>query len=61
MISYLAVVFFCAGQECFFWTGKKLHNTEQACINDIAVVVRELEKNGTPSAFQCVRVPITGV
>lgn len=58
MTSFLAVVFFCAN-ECFFWSGKKLHPNEASCIKELAVVVKEIEKQGVEAAFQCIRVPLT--
>lgn len=58
MISYLAVVFFCAG-DCYFWSGQKLHSSQAACQSEIAAVVRELDKNEIEAQWQCLRVPLS--
>lgn len=58
MTSFLAVVFFCAG-DCYFWSSKKLHNSETACQREIALVIKELEKQQVEGKWQCIRVPLT--
>lgn len=60
MVSYLAVIFFCAGEACYFWSSKALHATETACLQELAPLVVGLEKEGIKKYFQCLKVPIIG-
>jgi hypothetical protein len=59
MTSYLAVIFFCAG-DCYFWSSKQLHSSEASCQREVVAVVKELEKAGAEPAFQCIKVPLVG-
>lgn len=60
MVSYLAVIFFCVGESCYFWSSKALHTTETACLKEVAPLVMELEKESVKKYFQCLKVPIIG-
>lgn len=60
MVSYLAVVFFCAGGDCFFWSSPKLQPNEATCQKDAIAVVQEVEKLKAKAYFQCLKVPLVG-
>ena len=58
MNSFLAVVFFCLGNECYFWSGQKLHATETQCVEQAKVFLTELNKNQVEGFGQCIKVPL---
>jgi len=56
MVTYLAVVFFCFQEQCYFYNGTKQHFTLEACVAEVEGVESNLEKDGIDSRSTCIKL-----
>ena len=56
MKLFIAVVFFCLGEECVFWKSHTNFYTQEECAKEIVTAVDTLEKQGVESMGTCLVV-----
>lgn len=56
MKFFIAVLFFCQDEQCFFWKSADLFYSEEQCIKVLAAGSKELESNGIESKGTCMQI-----
>jgi hypothetical protein len=59
MSIWIAIVFFCAGQECAFWKADELFTNKKACEAAMQNAVDRLEANNVEAAGACMDIKVT--
>jgi hypothetical protein len=58
LTKFMAVAFFCLGQECYFWASSETHASQSKCVAEALVVFQKMEKEGAQVKGTCVKVPV---
>lgn len=59
MSIWLAVAFFCAGQECAFWKAEELFTNKTDCEAVLHKAMDSLEANNIQAAGACMDIKVT--
>ena len=57
LTKFMAIAFFCLGQECYFWASPMSHSSQQKCLEEAVVVFQKMEREGAQVKGTCVKVP----
>lgn len=57
LTKFMAVAFFCLGQECYFWASSETYTSEPNCVEAAVVVFEQMKRQGAMVQGTCVKVP----